>query len=153
MKIIALIIVLIFSSCETHTTIETHTATIDNESNIELLKQLAFCTCITKSISAFNKLDSLEIYSGPVRVAMEEKGLYTKRIDPVFDNLANEIVQKQIQWKQDTLYKAEGAAGTTSYIYECLQLYRSKKLDSIVRTFPRSNYIVVFVFQSQSEIN
>jgi hypothetical protein len=131
---IFLVSILLFYSCSVNSRIKIE------KTDIELLKELAFCQCLEHSLETFSTLDTLETGRGEVLNLMDSKGLFPNIVQPIFDSLAFLIVAEQIKAKNDTLYKHESARGRTSYTLACLDFYNSKKLDSLVRSFPKKDY-------------
>ena len=126
--------ILLFYSCSVNRTVK------NEKTDIELLKELAFCQCLEHSLETFSTLDNLEMGRGEVLNLMDAKGLFPNIAQPIFDSLAFLIVAEQRKAKNDTLYKHESASGRTSYTLACLDFYNSKKLDSLVRSFPKRDY-------------
>ena len=61
------------------------------KTDIELLKELAFCKCLEHSLDTFSKVDTLEMGSGEVLNLMDTKGLFSNIVQPIFDSLALSI--------------------------------------------------------------
>jgi hypothetical protein len=131
---LSLFSILLFCSCSVNRNLK------KEKSDIELLKELAFCQCVIRYQETFHKMDTLEMSRGEVLNSMDAMGLFPKIVEPIFDSLANSIVAEQIKARNDTLNKHESARGRTSYIIDCLDLYNSKKLDSLVKSFPKKDY-------------
>lgn len=131
---LSLFSILLLCSCSINKTIQ------KEKSDVELLKELAFCQCLENSLQTFSAIDTLEMSRGEVLNSMDAKGLFPNNVQPIFDSLANSIVRRQIRAKNDTLNKHESARGRTSYIIDCLDLYNSKKLDSLIKSFPKRDY-------------
>ena len=110
------------------------------KTDIELLKELAFCQCLEHSLETFSTLDTLEMGRGEVLNLMDSRGLFPNIVQPIFDSLCFKIVAAQIKAKNDTLYTHESARGRTSYTLACLDFYNSKKLDSLVKSIPKRDY-------------
>ena len=126
--------IILFYSCSVNRTSK------KEKTDVELLKELAFCQCLEHSIETFSKLDTLEMGRGEVLNLMDSKGLFPNIVQPILDSLASLIVAEQRKEKNDTLYKHESARGRTSYTLGCLDFYNSKKLDSLVKSFPKRDY-------------
>ena len=126
--------ILLFYSCSVNKSIT------KEKTEVELLKELAFCQCLERSLETFSTLDTLETARGEVLNLMDSKGLFPNIVQPVFDSLSFKIVAAQIKAKTDTLDKHESARGRTSYTLACLDFYNSKRLDSLVKSFPKGDY-------------
>ena len=131
---IFIILIFVFYSCSVNRSIK------KEKTDVELLKELAFCKCLEHSLDTFSKIDTLEMGSGEVLNLMDTKGLFSNIVQPIFDSLALSIVAEQRKAKSDTQYKHESGRERTSYILTCLDLYNSKKLDSLIKSFPKKNY-------------
>lgn len=115
----------------------------ENESNIELLKQLTFCKCLTASLNTFSQIDSTEMSETEILNSMESHGLFDNRIGPMLDSIVSLIVKKQIANKQkNDPFKSVESIGKTTYTISCLAYYQSKQLDSFLRAIPKREYIV-----------
>ena len=85
MKILSglfLVVILLFYSCSVNSTIT------KEKTDIELLKELAFCQCLERSQETFSTLDTLEMGRGAVLNLMDSRGLFPNIVQPIFDSLA-----------------------------------------------------------------
>ena len=133
-SVLFLVSFLLLYSCSVNRTVR------KEKTDVELLKELAFCQCLEHSLETFSTLDTLEAGRGEVLNLMDSRGLFPNIVQPIFDSLAFLIVARQMKAKNDTLYKHESARGRTSYTLACLDFYNSKKLDSLVRSFQKRDY-------------
>ena len=133
-SVLFLVSFLLLYSCSVNRTVR------KEKTDVELLKELAFCQCLENSLETFSTLDTLEAGRGEVLNLMDSRGLFPNIVQPIFDSLAFIIVAKQRKAENDTLYKHESARGRTSYTLACLDFYNSNKLDSLVRSFPKRDY-------------
>lgn len=130
------LIIFMFCSCATNKNIK------ENKRNIEILKEFAYCKCMEQSIKTFSKVDTSEVGSGEIRIEMDYYGLFENIVNPIFDSIAYTVVKRQMASKYDSIGKHESAWGRTSYILGCLSFYKSKQLDSVVKSIPKEFYIV-----------
>jgi hypothetical protein len=73
---------------------------------------------------------------------MDASGLFVKIIDSLLDSLTFTIIKRQMKAGQDNIGKNEVTKGKTSYIIDCLHLYNSERLDSIIKSVPRFSYVL-----------
>ena len=121
--------------------------TTKQNSDLDLIKQLAYCECMEHSINQFVAKGSNDMSMQEVANMMEYNGMYTKNVAKIMDSLALEVVTQEKKNQFDTVGKHNDDPvnnGRTIYLYDCLKFYKSQKLDSIVRAIPKSKYYINF---------
>lgn len=136
-KITFLAFIALLSSCFTEKKIP--------KENIDLLKQLTYCRCIEYSMKEFDGLNSSDRSYGDIVEEMDSKGLYNKNINHLIDSIvgAELFLQKKIRIDSAGKHNDNGRFNTT-YILRCLQLYKSKTIDSFYKSLPKSLYYVQY---------
>ena len=110
--------------------------TLRNKKNIESMKRLAYCDCLTFAIDKFIAKDSVDISDGNSLNHFEFIGGYFSRnILPVLDSAAKNISNKESsnQFHTGNTQVSEGRNGKVEYKIACLDFYKSKHLDSLTR--------------------
>jgi len=134
MKYYSLFLIIFFASCGT-----SKYALRDKE-NIETMKQLAYCKCLTFSIAKFVGKDSIDISDSRAFNYFDNiEWYYVRKIIPLLDSVAKSIT---IEEAKHQFYKgpgqiAEGTNGKVQYKLDCLNFYKSMQLDSLVRAMNR----------------
>ncbi len=134
MKYISLLLIIFFASCGA-----SKYALRDKE-NIENMKELAYCKCLTSAIEKFVGKDSVDISdSRAVDYFDYIEWYYVKKILPVLDSAAKYISVEEAkhQFHTGPHQVAEGTNGKVQYKMDCLNFYKSKQLDSLVRVLNR----------------
>gem|GEM_PF-3182694 len=134
MRYSSLLLIIMFISCGT-----SKYALRDKE-NIETMKQLAYCNCLTFAIKRFVGKDSVDVSSRSAFNYFDYiEWYYVKKILPVLDSAAKSISIEEAkhQFHTGSGQVAEGSNGTVTYEMDCLNLYKSKQLDSLVRALNR----------------
>lgn len=135
-KVLIFIFLLIIVSCSSSRTI------YKSETNIALLKRLAYCKCMDYSMSLYYKTDSSEISSSLTEELMDTKGLYIKSIMPYIEISAKKTAISLAPSNGKFIH--ESAVGRNIYIGGCLSYYHSKSLDSLVKSFNKKDYVVSY---------
>lgn len=102
--------------------------------NKELIKQLAFCNCLEYSFHNENRKDTLDNSIQWLNGMLIDRfpKIYFQRIKSTIDSLAkNEYIMSE-KTRHPNQPVAEGSYGKASYTIDCLNFYKSGKLDSIV---------------------
>jgi hypothetical protein len=134
MKYISLILIIFFASCGTSK------YAIRDKENIENMKELAYCKCLTFAIQKFVGKDSLDISNNNANMYFEYiEWYYVKKILPVLDSAAESISIEEAKhrFNKGPGQVAEGVNGKVEYKMDCLNFYKSKQLDSLVRAMNR----------------
>ena len=130
MKYSCLLLIFIFASCSTSK------YALKNKENIETMKQFAYCECLKFSIEKFVGKDSVDISGSRTFDYFElVGGFFIRRIFPVLDSAAKSISIEEAkhQFHTGPTQVAEGTNGKVQYKMDCLNFYKSKQLDSLVR--------------------
>ena len=131
MKYRSLLLIIVFVSCSTSK------YSLRNKENMETMKQLAYCNCLTFAIDKFVGKDSVDISSSIAFNYFDNiEWYYVRKILPVLDSAAKSILieESKHQFHTDSTFQvAEGANGKVEYKIDCLNFYKSKQLDSLVR--------------------
>lgn len=99
----------------------------------ELIKQLAFCKCLNYCFSNINNTGSVDNSIQWLNdILVDSYGrYYSFKIKPTIDSLAKKEYRKIEKSKYPDQSVAEGSHGKASYSIDCLNFYRSDKLDSL----------------------
>ncbi len=127
MKYTSLFLIIFFAFCGTSKYV------LRNKENIENMKQLAYCNCLTFAIERFVGKDSVDISGSSSRMYFEYiEWYYVKKILPVLDSAAKSISIEEAkhQYHRGPGKVAEGTNGKVQYKMDCLNFYKSKQLDS-----------------------
>lgn len=87
------------------------------------------------------KRDTLEGSIASIEDEMDALGVATKNIWRSLDSFTQRFVQLQVSAYKNTVGVHESAIGRPSYLVDCLKFYKSKKLDSLVRSFKQKDYL------------
>lgn len=99
------------------------------------VKEYLYCSCLQQGIKQFSKIDSLEISKALAYDFVS--GYYDyKWLNKVLDSIAKEEIEQELKNQFDST-KHESAYGHVTYYLSCLQLYQSKKADSIAKSFDK----------------
>lgn len=99
----------------------------------ELIKQLAYCKCIEYCLSDSNKKDRIDYsVNWIIGMLLDHFGrYYSYKIEPAIDSLAKmEYLQIEKSKKSDKPVAIQ-SYGKAAYSLDCLNFYKSYKLDSI----------------------
>lgn len=132
-KLIIILFVITLASCS-----QKKTFVKKNPKALELYKQYALCNCIFQSIKKLSVVDTSETYGGTAWNEIDAANVLDYKLDPMLDSLIfSEVIKSQIAARADTTTqdRAEGSAKKTDYTYSCLMFYKSKKLDSALKSF------------------
>ncbi|HTN38832.1 MAG TPA: hypothetical protein VL053_17245 [Arachidicoccus sp.] len=99
----------------------------------ELIKQLAFCKCLNYCFSNINNTDSVDNSIQWLKgMLLDRYGrYYSFKIEPTIDSLAKKEYRKIEKSRYPDQPVAEGSYGKASYSIDCLNFYKSDKLDSL----------------------
>lgn len=106
---------------------------------IDLLKQLSFCVCMEKGIHAFGG-EIKDMSVGYVLDKMEGAGMNEKHVMPLIEKHAGKAVERMLMAVKDTANTYYERHGYNALSLDCLEYFRSRSLDSLVRSFKRSSY-------------
>lgn len=110
--------------------------------NIELLKELAYCKCVEHAMEMNKGKDTSDISLASVLERMDSRGLSSKFVYPVLDSSAKLVVLTQYNSQFENEGRHENTWNKNNYILSCLEFYKSKRLDSLVRSFKVETYTV-----------
>ncbi len=101
--------------------------------DIELIKQLTYCKCLDYNIKNFVGVDSVDISSGLIADLISVYGGdFARKYMSALDSIAYKVYidAKRVQFDTG---KHESSYGKVAYKLDCLELYKSKKVDSLAR--------------------
>lgn len=110
------------------------------EKEIDLLKQLGYCICMVDGYKQVTSMDSKDGSIGFMHDKMAINSLFDKQVYPAIKKQADKIITVVANSLKDTLYVSYDTREFHSLSLSCLEFYRSKQLDSLVRSFKRSSY-------------
>jgi len=106
---------------------------INKSKNIELIKQLTYCKCLDYNIKMYVGEDSVDLSIGLITDMMSVYGgTFVRSWSPLLDSIAYKIYVDGEKARFDT-NRHESAYGMVPYKLWCLELYKSKQLDSLAR--------------------
>lgn len=108
------------------------------QTDIQLLKEWAFCTCMNEGMKLYFQQDTLDVSLQQVNVALETRKITTKRILPKMNENVQHAVQQMVPVSGP--YVHESVAGMNNYIQGCLAYYNSRRLDSLLKSFKKKDY-------------
>ncbi len=76
---------------------------------------------------------------------MDYNGLFYNMIDSVLDSMALSVIKAQLEIRANygkDPYKNYENGNITTYTLSCLEFYRSRKLDSFVKSISHDKYIL-----------
>jgi len=110
------------------------------EKEIDLLKQLGYCICMVDGYRQVTAIDSKDGSIGFMHDKMAINNLFDKHVYPAIKKQADKIIAVIANSLKDTLYVSHDVIELHSLSLSCLEFYKSKQLDSLVRSFRRSLY-------------
>ena len=102
------------------------------------VKDYAYCKCLYSAMDSFYKLDTNDISLGLSIESLDyynyydsKKEVNLRELRAKIDSIISLNIQSQIEWKNNP-NKYETALGKTNYVLSCLNLARSKQIDSLI---------------------
>ncbi len=114
----------------------------------DAVKQYAYCNCLKKATKEFSVIDSSE---GSLGASIESIDYYSyksgisfscKKNYKIIDSLIKDVIVKEKLNRDVNNGKYESVIGKTFYFSNCLDLYKSKQLDSIINDIIREDKIL-----------
>jgi hypothetical protein len=114
---------------------------IIQKNDIVLLKEYTFCKCIDRWVDANKVRDTTEVSTGSIIVDFDYYGIFTNRIDPIIDSIVT--IQFNLPRQKAIEYNPESLIGKNTYYKDCLHLYQSKSVDSVLKHINQKMYKVI----------
>ncbi len=108
-----------------------HSKKMIQKNDIALLKEYTYCKCIDRWVDANKVRDTTEVSTGSIIVDFDYNGIFTNRIDPIIDSIVT--VQFNLPRQKAIVYNPESLIGKNTYYKDCLHLYQSKSVDSVIK--------------------